>query len=94
MAQIIGLKEKQLALKEINSKLKALKPVNDFLGAENTSGRYTISFGDFKTNLLCNDNDTIKALVFAYKKELVTEIRDQAEKYSIEFDEDEENMLK
>lgn len=93
MANIIGLKEKQFALKEINKKLKDLKPINDFLGAENPSGLYEISFGTFKSNLLCKDSDTIKAFVFAYKKELVAEIRAQAEKYDIEFDEEEENLL-
>lgn len=94
MANIIGLKEKQLALKEINRKLKSLQPINDFLDATNSNGLYNISFGEFEAKLVCKDSDTIKALVFAYKKELVNEIREQAKKHSIEFDEDEENMLK
>lgn len=93
MANIIGLKEKQLALKEINRKLKALKPVNDFLDAENPDGVYKISFDRFESHLLCKDSDTIKAFVFEYKKEMVTEIRELAKKYSIEFDEEEEKLL-
>jgi len=44
MARIIGLKEKQLALADINHKLKSLIPINDFLNEINASGLYTISF--------------------------------------------------
>ena len=93
MAKIIGLKEKQLALKEINQKLKSLEPVNEFLHAENPSGLYTISFDSFKSTLLCTDPQTIKNLVNAYKKELVNDIRAKATEFSIEFEEDEEAML-
>lgn len=94
MANIIGIKEKQLAVKEINRKLKTLKPINDFLAAENPSGIYTISFDNYESNLLCKDGDAIKALVFAFKKELVAELREQAEKFSIEFDDEDEKLLK
>lgn len=94
MAKIIGLKEKQLALKDITQKLKLLEPINAFLAAENPSGLYTISFDSFKSTLLCKDPEAIKAYVVAYKKELVNEIRTQAENYSIEFDETEELLLK
>ena len=93
MAKIIGLKEKQLALKEINHKLKCLEPINEFLNAQNSSGVYTISFDSFKSFLLCKDEETIKNLVLAYKKELVAEIRSEADKFSIEFDEAEEASL-
>lgn len=93
MARIIGLKEKQLALKEINQKLRDLKPVNEFLEASNPDGVYTISFGEHKTQLLCKDQETIQALVFAYKKDMVSKIREQAERFSIEFDEEEEMLL-
>lgn len=44
MARIIGLKEKQVALSEINQKLKSLIPINEFLNEPNPSGFYTISF--------------------------------------------------
>ena len=94
MAQIIGLKEKQLALKDINQKIKSLEPVNEFLKAENPSGVYTISFGTHKSSLLCEDADAIKAFVYAYKKNLVDAIRAKAQEYSIEFDASEEEMLK
>lgn len=94
MAKIIGLKEKQLALKQITHKIKSLEPINDFLNAINETGIYTISFDSHKSSLLCKDAAAIKALVLAYKKELVDEIRAQAEKYSIEFDEEEEELLK
>lgn len=93
MANIIGLKEKQQALKEVTRKLKALKPINDFLSATNPTGVYNISFGEFASKLLCEDEDAIKSLVFEYKKKMVTEIREQAQKFSIEFDEEEEQLL-
>ena len=94
MAQIIGLREKQAALTEINHKIKSLEPVNKFLESENPDGIYTLSHNKLKTPILCKDSNTIKALVLAYKKELVNEIRAMAEKYSIEFNEDDEAALK
>lgn len=93
MANIIGLKEKQLALKEITRKLKTLVPINEFLSAKNPTGVYTISFGEFQSKLLCEDAETIRSCVFAYKKKVVDEIREQATKFSIEFDEEEEKLL-
>ena len=97
MAKIIGLKEKQQALKDINRKINSLQPVNEFLNAdisaENPSGLYTLSFGEYKTTLLCKDANAIKALVSAYKLELVKDIKGQAEMFSIEFDPDEEAAL-
>ena len=56
MARIIGLKEKQLALAEINQKIKSLIPINAFLNETNTSGLYTISF--IKNQPLIQENDT------------------------------------
>lgn len=93
MAKISGLKEKQLALKEINAKLKALVPLNEFLDANNEKGLYSISFGNVKTTLLCQDKETINLLVRAYKKTIVDEIKKQAEEYSIEFDEEDKKLL-
>lgn len=93
MAYIVGLKEKQLVLKEISKKLKALAPINAFLSAENPSGLYTISFGDHSCHLRCDDSEQIKGFVRSYKKELVEEIRSMAEKATIDFDEDEEALL-
>lgn len=94
MAKIIGLKEKQLALKQIEQKMKALGPINEFLDAENPTGVYTLSFASFKTPVLCRDSNIIKQLVLAYKNELVSELKTQAEQYSIEFEESEEALLK
>lgn len=94
MAKIIGLKEKQLALKQIEQKIRTLGPINEFLAADNPSGIYTVSFGAFKSPLLCPDQVAIRKLVSDYKSKLVREIRAQAEQYSIEFEEDEETLLK
>lgn len=135
MAKIIGLKEKQLALTDINHKLKSLIPINEFLNEINPSGLYTISFTknkpqvqdnntdvDDKENVetsnneavdknlvkrskrskeekleapfLCSDADTVKSFVLAYKKQLVDEIRAKAEEFSIEFDDEDEALLK
>lgn len=94
MAKLKGLKERQLALKDINSKLKLLVPVNEFLNAENPSGIYTVSFDGYRASLLCKDGEAIRELVLNYKKELVSEIRDLAVQHSIEFEAEEEAMLK
>lgn len=56
MARIIGLKEKQLALADINHKLKSLIPINEFINETNPSGLYTISFN--KNNPESQDNNT------------------------------------
>lgn len=94
MAELFGLKERQLALTEIRAKLKELEPINSFLQAENTDGYYRISFGQYKTTLYCPDRETINALVLAHKKQLVGEIRSLAEKNGVVFDEKEEASLK
>ena len=57
MARIIGLKEKQLALTEINQKLKSLIPINEFLNEINESGLYTISFTKNKPQVQENNTD-------------------------------------
>lgn len=125
MARIIGLKEKQVALAEINQKLKSLIPINEFLNEKNDSGLYTISFTKTKPKIqdnntdiedkenvaafkhskrnkeekieapfLCDDSETVKSFVLAYKKELVNELRAKAEEFSIEFNDEDEALLK
>ena len=98
MARIIGLKEKQRALAEMTKKINSLVPINSFLTAENPSGLYTISFGDKdskeKATLLCNDPEAIRALVFNYKKELVAEIRQLAADYTLELEDEDEEIIK
>lgn len=44
MAQIVGLKEQKKALADIESMLKEIQVINDFLKKENPSGVYEISF--------------------------------------------------
>lgn len=94
MAQIIGLKEKQLALAEINGKLNSLKQINEFLTANNPSGKYTISFDNkHRISLFCHDGEAINAIVRAYKEQLVAEIRAEAQKYSIGFEDEDEALM-
>lgn len=93
MAQIIGLKEKQQVLKDINKQLKSIAVINDFLTSENPTGIYTLSFGDHSTPIFCEDSEYIKALVKASKQDLVTKIRKAAEANMIEFSDDEEALL-
>lgn len=57
MARIIGLKEKQLALTDINNKLKSLIPINEFLNEINPSGIYTISFTKSNSQVQENNAD-------------------------------------
>lgn len=135
MAKIMGLKEKQLALANINHKLKSLIPINEFLNETNPSGLYTISFTQtklqvqenntsvenketvdatndeaidkglikhskrnkeekFEAPFLCADADMVKSFVLAYKKQLVDDLRAKAKEFSIEFSEDDEELLK
>lgn len=43
---------------------------------------------------LCTDADAVKAYVLAYKAQLVNEIREKAKAYSIEFEEEDEALLR
>ena len=88
MAKIIGLKEKQTALKDIQQSLRSLAPLNAFIDASNETGEYTISFDAHKATLQCGDKKKIDDLVLAHKKAIVAEIKRLAEKYEIEFDDE------
>lgn len=94
MAQIMGLKERQLALSEINSKLNALKQINDFLTAENPSGKYTISFDKHRIAIFSPDGEAVNALISTYRNQLINELREQAKKYSIEFEDEDEALMR
>lgn len=93
MPQLIGLKERQLGLAEIETKLKTLASVRDFLEKENPAGVYTLSFDKQRIKLHCPDRGPINALVEAYKKSLVAEIRELADKNAVEFNEEDEALL-
>lgn len=93
MAQIIGYKEQQRALKEIGKQLKVIETINRFLSTQNDSGMYTLSFGDCSTPLICKDPEAIEKLVLSSKQALITQIRASAEANRIEFDEAEEALL-
>lgn len=94
MAKILGLKEQQKALREINSTLKEFEPINEFLKIQNPSDEYTISFKDengktIQTKLLCDDKEPINILVKAYKENLVQSIKQKAAQYNIGLEEEE-----
>lgn len=93
MPQLIGLKERQLGLSEIESKLRILSSVKDFLEKENPSGLYTLSFDKQRIKLFCPNREIINGLVDAYRKTLVDEIRALASQHSIEFNEEDELLL-
>ena len=88
MAQIIGLKEKQAALKDIQQHLRSLSPLNEFIMADNQEGEYTISFSSHKATLKCEDKKKIDELVLAHKKIIVDQIMALAKTHGIELDDD------
>lgn len=93
MAQIRGIKDMQLALKDIEKQLKTVKTINQFLETQNDSGMYTLSFGNYSTPLICKDTEKIQELVISSKQHLVAQIRATAEANRIELDEDDEALL-
>ena len=73
MANIIGLQKQQDALREIESVLKELNNMNQFLSALNPLGKYSISFKDDEgkkhgTEISASEEE-IGALVNRFKKE-------------------------
>lgn len=88
MAKIIGLKEKQAALKDIQQALRSLAPLNEFIEANNTSSEYTISFEAHKATLKCEDKAKINELVLAHKKIIVDRILALSKANDIELDDE------
>ena len=80
MARIIGLKEKQNALKDIQQSLRSLAPLNSFIAADNPENEYVISFDTHKATLKCDEKEKINELVRAYKKVIVDHIEELAKK--------------
>ena len=93
MAQIIGLKEKQEALAEIQSKIRSLETLNKFLQAENPSHEYVVSFAKTKAPIFCEEKETIDALVKAYKEKVVEEINKKSAEFSICLDEEDNKIM-
>lgn len=93
MAKIIGLKEKQAALKNIQFSLRSLAPLNAFIKEANPTNEYTICFDTHKATLTCDDKEKINELVRAYKKTIVDYINNQAQNYEIELDDDDRALM-
>ena len=93
MAKIIGLKEKQAALKDIQQSLRSLAPLDAFVENENASTEYTISFDAHKATLKCDDKKKIDELVLAYKKTIVDHILTLAHDNQIELDEEDRQLM-
>ena len=93
MAKIIGLKERQEALTEIQLSLKSLLPLNSFLEDDNPTHEYVISFASHKAKIKSKEKEKINALVEEYKKSIVSEILNLAESYEIELDDEEYALM-
>ena len=93
MAKITGLKERQLALSEIEAKLRLLENINLFLQTENTTGEYNIKFDKIRTCIVCEDKTQVNNLVASYKNTIAKAITDLAEQYSIELDQEDIKLI-
>lgn len=94
MAQIRGIKEKQLALAEITASLREIEKLKEFLAFENPTGSYTLSIDkQHKISLICKDQAVINGVVTSYKEALVAEVRQKANTFGIDFEEQEEAIL-
>lgn len=93
MAKITGLKERQLALAEIESKLRSLENLNLFLQTDNPSGEYSIKFDKIRTFILCEDKTQVNNLVLSYKQIIAKTIYELAEKHSIELDQEDIKVI-
>lgn len=94
MAQIRGIKEKQLALAEVTANLKEIEKLKEFLALENPTSAYTLSIDkQHRISFVCEDRSAINGVVASYKNALVDKTRKTADEYGIEFDELEEAIL-
>ena len=93
MARIIGLKEKQGALKDIQAYLRTLSSLNSFIVAPNPTEEYIISFDTHKVSFTCSDKSKIDALILAFKETIVKNITSLAQKYEIELDDDDRALM-
>lgn len=94
MAQITGLHERQLALKDIQDMLKSLETLNLFLLTPNPSKEYTIRFDKIKVSILCESKETIDAFVMEQKAVIVEKINATATAHSIALDEEDLKIMK
>ena len=94
MAQIRGIKEKQLALAEITASLKEIERLKEFLALDNPSGMYTLSVDkQHRVSFVCKDQSVMMGPVAAYKASLVEAVRKKADEFGIDFEEQEEAIL-
>lgn len=93
MAKITGLKERQLALTSIESKLRSLETLNLFLLTDNPTGEYVIKFDKIKATISCDDKIKVNALVEAYKQTIAKDIHELAEKHLIELDQEDTKII-
>jgi len=97
MANIIGLPEREKALREIQTILKELAITNKFLEMHNASGSYTISFKDeegkkHSTDLTAS-REEIAALLMRYKNERKEYILQLAREHRIGLDPEDNEIL-
>ena len=97
MANIIGLKQQQEALKKVRSALKEVETMNAFLLAQNSSGQYTLSFTDETGKKISTDivasKEEVDNLIAKYKKGMKDYIFTLAEEFHIGLDLEDEKIL-
>lgn len=98
MPKIIGMDERQQALKEITNKLKDVSAINDFLKTSNETGEYTILFTDsngkkVRADIHCDSKEDVNLLVEEYKQNIKHKIIELAQAQQIGFDDDEKELL-
>ncbi len=117
MAKLLGVKEREEALKKTNELINTLKATNIFLNTENPNKIYEISFevpskedpaeleaeGKKKNkkskahivsaSALTENKGEIERFVHTYKQHVINEILGLSEKYEIDFDDYEKELL-
>lgn len=92
MAQITGLVEQQEALKDISATLAVIKKLNKFFDTQ-TEDLITVSIWGVKASILAADKANVDILVRNYKSTLVQHINSILEKYPIELNDEEKELL-
>lgn len=109
MAKIRGIEEQKKALEKVESNLKELQNMKEFLMSENPSNEYEINFkktekilseeGEKTKNkkvavkFKLSNKEQLKNLLAEYRNYLIQETRRLAEQFIIELDEDEKRLL-
>lgn len=99
MPKIMNQEEQKRALKDITSTLKDLSRINEFLAAVNPNGTFSVDFlasdnARYSATLFVQNKEDIDRFVRDYKKKKCEEIIQLAEKYHIELDPEDDEIMK